>query len=99
MEEWMKFSVCYFNTFRYLGSDNHYGDRTHQRDFDDGTRTLDNYKRRMEAAFELFQKLNVKYYSVSDRDLAPEGENFDETSSTGTSWPWTPSPAPSGTPS
>merc|ERR1712212_1001956 len=33
----------------------------------------------MEAAFELFHKLNVKYYSVSDRDLAPEGENFDET--------------------
>merc|ERR1712198_380284 len=79
MEEWMKFSICYFNTFRYLGSENHYGDRTFQRSWEDGTQTLDNYKRRMLAAFEFLQKLNVKYYSLSDRDLAPEGENFDET--------------------
>ncbi|ROT75458.1 uncharacterized protein [Penaeus vannamei] len=79
MEEWMKFSVCYFNTFRYLGSDDHYGERAHQHQWEDGSRSLDNYKRRMMAAFELFHKLNVKYYSVSDRDMAPEGDSFDET--------------------
>ncbi|ROT75459.1 hypothetical protein C7M84_006001 [Penaeus vannamei] len=79
MEEWLKFSVCYFNTFRYLGSDDHYGERTHQRSWEDGSRSLDNYKRRMMAAFEFFQKLHVKYYSVSDRDMAPEGENYDQT--------------------
>ncbi|XP_071519728.1 xylose isomerase-like [Panulirus ornatus] len=79
MEEWLRFSVCYFNTFRYLGSDDYYGDRAHQRAWEDGSRTLDNYKRRMLAAFEFCHKLGVKYYSVSDRDMAPEGENFDET--------------------
>jgi len=79
MEEWMRFSVCYFNTFRYVGSDDHYGDRAHQRTWDDGSRSLDNYKRRMMAAFEFFYKLNIKYYSVSDRDMAPEGDSYDET--------------------
>ncbi|XP_068203454.1 uncharacterized protein [Palaemon carinicauda] len=33
----------------------------------------------MMAAFEFFHKLNIKYYSVSDRDMAPEGDSFDET--------------------
>jgi len=79
MEEWFKFSVCYFNTFRYCGSDNHYGERTHQKNWEDGSRSLDNYKRRMVAAFEFFHKLNVKYYSVSDRDMAPEGDSYEET--------------------
>jgi len=79
MEEWMKYSVCYFNTFRYLGSDNHYGDRAHQHQWEDGSRSMDNYKRRMMAAFEFFHKLNVKHYAVSDRDMAPEGDSFDET--------------------
>ncbi|XP_068200260.1 LOW QUALITY PROTEIN: xylose isomerase-like [Palaemon carinicauda] len=79
MEEWMRFSVCYFNTFRYCGSDNYYGDRAHQRNWEDGSRSLDNYKRRMIAAFEFFHKLNVKYYSVSDRDMAPEGDSYEET--------------------
>ncbi|ROT75461.1 hypothetical protein C7M84_006003 [Penaeus vannamei] len=83
MEEWMKFSVCYFNTFRYLGSDDYYGERTHQRSWEDASRSLDNYKRRMLANFEFLQKLNVKYYSLSDRwqrkKMAPEGESFDET--------------------
>jgi len=40
---------------------------------------MDNYKRRMMAAFEFFHKLNVKHYAVSDRDMAPEGDSFDET--------------------
>merc|ERR1712002_1173352 len=79
MEEWMKFSVCYFNTFRYLGGDNHYGDRNMQRSWEDGSRSMDNYKRRMLACFELLQKLDVKYYSLNDLDIAPEGDNFDET--------------------
>merc|ERR1711970_394798 len=59
MEEWFKFSVCYFNTFRYLGADDYYGDRTHQRAWEDGTISLDNFKRRMIAAFEFFHKLNI----------------------------------------
>ncbi|CAL4059182.1 unnamed protein product [Meganyctiphanes norvegica] len=159
MEEWLRFSPCYFNMFRYFGTDDHYGYRTHIRPWDEGyswtarhngrtnydmggkymdkstydmagnymdkstydvgtrsksphrayadvgkgrisppiplsyggyddrkgrswengSRSLSNYKRRMQAAFEFFNKLGVRYYSASDRDFAPEGETWEET--------------------
>jgi len=43
------------------------------------TKTFENYKRCMLAAFEFFKKLGVKWYSACDRDFAPEGENWVET--------------------
>ncbi|CAL4148451.1 unnamed protein product [Meganyctiphanes norvegica] len=49
------------------------------RSWDEGSRNFENYKRRMCAAFEFFNKLGVRYYSASDRDFAPEGENWEET--------------------
>jgi len=49
------------------------------RSWDEGSRSFENYKRRMCAAFEFFNKLGVRYYSASDRDFAPEGENWEET--------------------
>ncbi|CAL4162543.1 unnamed protein product [Meganyctiphanes norvegica] len=161
MEEWLRFSPCYFNMFRYFGTDDHYGYRTHIRPWDEGyswtarhygrasydmsgkymdestydvgkmsmsphysyvdvgkrsmsphrdyvdvgkggmsppiplpyvgyedrkgqswengSRSLPNYKRRMQAAFEFFSKLGVRFYSACDRDFAPEGETWDET--------------------
>merc|ERR1712106_1107541 len=36
MAEWLRFSPCYFNMFRYFGSDDHYGNRTHIRPWDQG---------------------------------------------------------------
>jgi len=172
MEEWLRFSPCYFNMFRYFGGDDHYGNRTHVRPWDEGyswtqqygqmggsrfpgkggadtmrgkggefmdgkgydpmggkymdkagydmggkgpcepygepmpypgapggpggprgpgfdgprypsweqgSRSFSNYQRRMQAAFEFFNKLGVRYYSASDRDFAPEGETWEET--------------------
>merc|ERR1719315_384460 len=49
------------------------------RSWEDGTRSFSNYQRRMQAAFEFFSKLGVRYYSASDRDFAPEGETWEET--------------------
>ncbi|CAL4068995.1 unnamed protein product, partial [Meganyctiphanes norvegica] len=39
MEEWMRFAVSYFNSFRYMGGDDYYGERTHQhnREWEDKT--------------------------------------------------------------
>ncbi|XP_018020778.1 xylose isomerase-like [Hyalella azteca] len=80
MEEWLRFSVCCFNAFRYQGSDDYYGDWAHVRPWDDRSRHLDNYKRRLQAAVDLASKLGIKYYSVSDRDLCPDYDDFEETS-------------------
>lgn len=78
MEEWLRFSVCYWHSFRGTGSDP-FGGPTIKRPWDDGTDSLDNAKRRLRAAFEFFTKLGIKYWTFHDRDLAPEGKTLAET--------------------
>ena len=40
---------------------------------------MSNAKKRVDAAFEFFDKLGVKYYAFHDIDIAPEGETLAET--------------------
>ncbi|XP_014668758.1 PREDICTED: xylose isomerase-like, partial [Priapulus caudatus] len=80
MEEWLRFSVCFWHTFRGTGADP-FGGGTLVRPWDDGTNTLGNCKRRLRVAFEFFTKLGVKYWTYHDRDIAPEGASLAETNS------------------
>jgi len=56
MEDWLRFSSCFWHSFRGTGSDA-FGQGTITRSWDDGTESLDNYKRRLSAAFEFYSKL------------------------------------------
>ncbi|XP_043207231.1 xylose isomerase-like [Amphibalanus amphitrite] len=78
MQEWLRFSVCYWHSFRATGLDP-FGGPTITRPWDDGSDTLENAKRRMHAAFEFFAKLGNKYWTFHDRDIAPEGSSWQET--------------------
>lgn len=78
MEDWLRFSVCYWHTFRGVGLDP-FGFATIDRPWDDGSNELNNAKRRLRAAFEFFSKLGNKYWTFHDKDLVPEGETFEET--------------------
>ncbi|OWF56304.1 xylose isomerase-like [Mizuhopecten yessoensis] len=78
MEEWLRFSVCFWHTFRGTGADP-FGFPTLIRPWDDGSDTMANAKRRLRAAFEFFVKLGVKYWTFHDRDIAPEGNTLAET--------------------
>lgn len=78
MREWLRFSVCYWHTFRGTGADP-FGFPTLVRPWDDGTDSVENAKRRMRAAFEFFSKLGNPYWTFHDRDIAPEGENLRDT--------------------
>nr|CAD7437724.1 unnamed protein product [Timema bartmani] len=78
MEEWIRPSISFWHAFCYTGSD-YYGQPTFQRSWDDGTHTIDNYKRRIRAAFEFYNKLGNKFWTLSDMDIAPEGDTIDET--------------------
>jgi len=49
-----------------LGADP-FGFPTISRHWDDGSNSLENAKRRLQAAFEFFEKLGVKYYTFHDR--------------------------------
>lgn len=77
MEEILRFSVAYWHTFTADGSDP-FGVGTAIRSWDH-LRGLDLAKARVEAAFELFEKLNVPFFAFHDVDIAPEGRTLKET--------------------
>ncbi|XP_059172271.1 uncharacterized protein LOC131953209 [Physella acuta] len=78
MKEWLRFSVCFWHTFRGTGADP-FGLPTLARPWDDGSNSLENAKRRLRASFEFLQKLGVEYWTFHDRDIAPEGKDLAET--------------------
>lgn len=78
MHEWLRFAVCYWHTFRGLGSDI-FGAPTFDRPWEQSSDPLTAAKDRLKAAFEFFTKLGVKYYTFHDRDIAPEGATIEET--------------------
>ncbi|XP_076810475.1 xylose isomerase-like [Clavelina lepadiformis] len=80
MKDWLRFSVCYWHTFRGTGADP-FGFPTLKRSWDDGSDSIENAERRMRVAFDFMSKLGVKYWTFHDRDIAPEGATLDETNS------------------
>ncbi|UKJ83792.1 xylose isomerase (plasmid) [Priestia megaterium] len=77
MKEQLRFSIAYWHTFTADGTDP-FGAATMQRSWDkyDG---MDLAKARVEAAFQLFEKLDVPFFAFHDRDIAPEGNTLKET--------------------
>lgn len=76
MEDWLRFSVCYWHSFCGTGADP-FGCPTLHRPWNIGT-PMEAAKKRVRAAFEFFTKLGVKYYTFHDRDMAPEGSTLEE---------------------
>ncbi|PAE36765.1 xylose isomerase [Bacillus sp. 7884-1] len=77
MEEILRFSVAYWHTFNADGTDP-FGVGTAIRPWN-AYQGLDLAKARVEAAFELFEKLNVPFFAFHDVDIAPEGRTLKET--------------------
>ncbi len=77
MEEHLRFAVAYWHTFTADGSDP-FGVGTAVRSWD-RLSGMDKAKARVEANFELLEKLGVPYYCFHDRDIAPEGATLQET--------------------
>ncbi len=77
MREHLRFSVCYWHTFRGTGADP-FGAGTLQRPWDDGTESVENAINRVRVAFEFIEKLGAPFYCFHDRDVAPEGASLAE---------------------
>lgn len=77
MQDLLRFSVCYWHTFRGTGSDP-FGAPTLSRPWDDGTDSVENALKRVDVAFEFISKLGAPYYCFHDRDVAPEGSSLKE---------------------
>lgn len=77
MEEYLRYSVAYWHTFTQDLSDP-FGAGTALRPWDKFT-GMDQAKARVEASFEFYNKLGVKYFCFHDADIAPEGATLRET--------------------
>jgi len=77
MAEHLRFSVCFWHTFKGTGADP-FGPGTILRSFNDPDPMLQAEKT-LVAAFEFFQKLGVGYWCFHDLDIAPEAETLAET--------------------
>ncbi|MTW84445.1 xylose isomerase [Virgibacillus dakarensis] len=76
MEEYLRFAVAYWHTFTEDLSDP-FGVGTAVRPWDKYTE-MDLAKARVDAAFELFEKLDVPFFCFHDVDIAPEGSTLKE---------------------
>lgn len=77
MKDLLRFSVAFWHTFAADGSDP-FGAATMERPWNHFT-GMDLAKARVEASFELFEKLGVPFFAFHDRDVAPEGSTLLET--------------------
>ncbi|MDU0812723.1 xylose isomerase [Bacillus siamensis] len=77
MKEHLRFSIAYWHTFTADGTDM-FGAATMQRPWD-RYKGMDLARSRVEAAFEMFEKLDAPFFAFHDRDIAPEGSTLKET--------------------
>ena len=77
MKEHMRFSIAYWHAFRGVGSDP-FGPGTIVRPWEQGTDVISIAKKRMDAAFEFFTKIESPFWCFHDRDIAPEGATLAE---------------------
>lgn len=77
MAEHLRFAVAYWHTFTAAGADM-FGSASMVRPWDN-LHGLDLAKARVEAAFEFYDKLGIRYFTFHDRDIAPEGDTLRET--------------------
>ena len=78
MAEHLRFAVCYWHTFKGLGSDP-FGPGTIIRNYNQSSDPMQVAEDTMVAAFEFFTKLGVNFWCFHDRDIAPEADTLAET--------------------
>ena len=78
MERHLKFAVAYWHTFKGGGQDPFGPDPVYDRPWNHAPTDIEVAVRTLNAAFEFFTKLGVRYYCFHDRDIAPEGRSIAE---------------------
>lgn len=77
MREHLRFAACYWHTMRN-GLADPFGAATALTPWDDGSASIDNAKRRVDAFFEFLEKSRIDFWCFHDRDVAPEGSTLAE---------------------
>ena len=76
MKEHLRFAVAYWHTMTQDGSDP-FGKPVNIRNWW-GETPMETAKNRVEAFFEILEKLGVEYFCFHDIDIAPEGDSLEE---------------------
>ena len=78
LKDHLRFSIAYWHAFRGVGGDP-FGPGTIRRPWESGRDPIGVAKKRMDAAFEFFVKIESPFWCFHDRDIAPEGATLAET--------------------
>jgi len=77
MEDQLRFAACYWHSFVGTGSDP-FGDASFSRPWHTGGDPMQQALHKADVAFEMFQVLDVPFFTFHDRDIAPEGRTLAE---------------------
>ena len=77
MEDQLRFAACYWHSFVGTGSDP-FGDASFSRPWHTGGDPMQQALHKADVAFEMFQVLDVPFFTFHDRDIAPEGRSLAE---------------------
>ena len=75
MEDHLRFSVAYWHSFAWTGTDPFGGDTFERPWF---TNDMAGARLKADVAFEMFDILGVPFFAFHDRDIAPEGSSLGE---------------------
>ena len=71
MEEWLRFAMAWWHTLCAEGADQ-FGGGTKTFPWNQGATAIERAKNKMDAGFEIMQKLGIEYYCFHDVDLVDE---------------------------
>ena len=77
MKDWFKFAMAWWHTLCAEGSDQ-FGPGTKKFPWNTGATALERAKNKMDAGFEIMQKLGIEYYCFHDIDLIDEADSIEE---------------------
>ena len=77
MKDWFKFSMAWWHTLCSEGGDP-FGPGTKSFDWSKGASALEIAKKKLDAGFEIMQKIGIEYYCFHDIDLIDEGNSIEE---------------------
>ena len=77
MKDWLKFALAWWHTLGQASSDQ-FGGQTRHYAWDEATDAVQRAKDKMDAGFEIMQKLGIEYFCFHDIDLVEDTDDIAE---------------------
>ncbi len=77
MKDWFKFAIAWWHTLGQASADQ-FGGQTRSYEWDNAEDPLQRAKDKMDAGFEIMQKLGIEYFCFHDVDLIEEADTIEE---------------------